>query len=99
MQSEGKRFAVEFIDGVQTTEGALTKPRFPRSGTRAVPCELVGPRQTLPFLWGQVKPRGLSLPHSPLSSFWLQEGTSGKPCRATEAERMDEAWMAPLKWS
>lgn len=99
VQSEGNRFAAEFIDGVQATERALTEPRFPRSGTRAVPWELLGPRQTLPFVWRQVKPRGLSLPHSLVSGFWLQAGTSGKSCRATEEKRVGEAWTPLLKWS
>lgn len=93
MQSEGNRFAAEFIDRAQAIERALTEPRFPCSGTRAVPWELVRSRQTLPFVWGQVKPRGLSLPYSPPA------GTSGKACRATEEERVGEAWMPLLKWS
>lgn len=99
VQSEGNSFAAEFIDGVQATERALAERRFFCSGTRSVPCELVGPRQTLPYVCGQVKPRGLSLPHSPLSSFSLQAGRSGKPCRPTEEKRMGEAWMPLLRWS
>lgn len=94
---QGKQFCSWVYWWNASNRRALTEPRYTRSGTRAVPWELVGPRPTLPFVWGQMKLRELGLPHSPLSSFWLPAGSSGKLCRATEEERVGEAWLPLLK--
>ena len=64
-----------------------------------MPWEPVGLRQALHSVRGEVKPRGLGLPCSPVSSVRLPAGASGEPHRATAEERVSEAWRPLPKQS